>query len=112
MNYIIIAFSIIIVVILVFMHDLKYIEIRLLAEEYPNIIEIQNKYDECIKKKSGACDIIKNRLDMINSKKPSMLSSFFIWTTDGLTTIFNNLNPKNFGLLIILIIALKLYSNF
>ena len=50
MNYITIAFSMIIVVIFIFIYNLKYIEIKILAEEYPNVIEIQNKYDECIKK--------------------------------------------------------------
>ena len=112
-NSIIIIFAGILIAILIFLYDLKYIEIRMLAEEYPEFIEIQNQYDECLKKKLGSpCEIIKNKLDIMNAKKPSIISSFFIRISDGISTMFNSLSPKNFGLLIVLIIALRIYMKY
>ena len=108
-----IIFAGILIAILIFLYDLKYIEIRILAEEYPEFIEIQSQYDDCIKKKLGTpCEIIKNKLDIMNAKKPSIISSFFIWISDGISTMFNSLSPKNFGLLIVLIIALRIYMKY
>ena len=112
-NSIIIIFSGILIGILIFLYDLKYIEIRILAEQYPEFIKIQSQYDECIEKKLGPpCEIIKNKLDIMNAKKPSLISSFFIWICDGISTIFNSLSPKNFGLLIVLIIALRIFMKY
>ena len=41
------------IAILVFLYDLKYIEIRILSDDYPDFIEVQNQYDECIKRKNS-----------------------------------------------------------
>ena len=112
-NGLIAIFAGILITILVFLYDLKYIEIRILSDDYPDFIEVQNQYDECIKKKMGApCEIIKNKLDIMSAKKPSVISSFFIWITDGISTMFNSLSPKNFGLLIVLIIAIRLFMKY
>ena len=112
-NTLIALFGGIMIVILIFLYDLKYIEIRILAENYPEFIELQKQYDEYIKTEKGApCEIIKNKLDIMNAKKPSVISSFFIWVCDGISTIFNSLSPKNFGLLIVLIFAIRLFMKY
>ena len=103
----------IMIAILIFIYDLKYIEIRILAEQYPEFVEIQKQYDEWIKNElKTPCEIIKNKLDIINAKKPSLISSFFIWISDGISTMFNSLSPKNFGLLIVLIIGLRIFMKY
>ena len=95
----------------IFVYDLKYITIRLLSSEYPNIVELQKKYNECIEKKLGPpCEIINNQLDMMYAKCPTILSSFFIWICEGLISMFNILNLKNFILFVVLIIAFKLFT--
>ena len=35
----------------VFFYDIKYIRIRILSNEYPNIAELEKRYEECIEKK-------------------------------------------------------------
>ena len=99
-------FSGILIAILIFIYDLKHIEMRILAEQYPEFIDIQSQYDKYMEKKLGTpCGIIKNKLDIINAKKPSLISSFFIWISYGISAMFNSLSPKNFVLLTVLIIT-------
>ena len=112
-NSIIIIFAGILIAILIFIIDLKYIEIKILAEQYPDFISIQSQYDNCINKKLGTpCQIIKDKLDIINAKKPPLISSFLFWISDGISTMFNSLSPKNFGLLIVLIFALRIFIKY
>ena len=108
-----IIFIIAFAVLSIFFYDIKYIRIRILKDQYPTMMELQKKYEECLENKLGPpCELMKNQLDFMNSQSPSILSAFFIWICDGLNTMFNALSPKNFILLIILIIALKLFTNY
>ena len=94
----------------IFFYDIKYIRIRIISNEYPNIMELEKRYEECIEKKLGSpCEIMKNQLDMMYAKCPSILSSFFIWICEGFMSMFNILNFKNLILFVIIIIAFKLF---
>ena len=97
----------------IFFYDIKYIRIRILSNEYPNIMELEKRYEECIEKKLGSpCEIMKNQLDMMYAKCPSILSSFFIWICEGFMSMFNILNFKNLILFVIIIIAFKLFISY
>ena len=108
-----ITFIIALAALSIFFYDIKYIRIRMLKNQYSTMAELQDKYEDCMKEKLGPpCEIMKQKLDIMLSQSPSILSAFFIWICDGLNTMFNALSPKNFILLIILIISLKLFTNY
>ena len=113
MNTKILLVCIPLVLILIFIYDLESIEIRILEDDYPNIKNLQKQYDECLKNQKGnLCDVILNNLNKIKIKKPSILSSFFIWICDGFNTIFKMLSIPNLGLTVILIVFFKLFFKY
>ena len=108
MNTHIFLVSVSLVLILIFMHDLKSVEIKIMGNDYPNVD------DECLQnqKEGRLCNIILKDLNKIKNNKPSILSSFFVWVCDGFNTIFKTLSIQNLGLAIILIIFFKIFFKY
>ena len=114
MNTHIFLVSVSLFLILIFMHDLKSVEIKIMGNDYPNVENLQKQYDECLQnqKEGRLCDIILKDLNKIKNNKPSILSSFFVWVCDGFNTIFKTLSIQNLGLAIILIIFFKIFFKY
>ena len=113
MNTKILLVCIPLVLILIFIYDLESIEMKILGDGYQYAQNLQKEYDECLKNQKGAlCDVILKNLNQINNKKPSILSSFFIWICDGFNTIFKMLSLPNLGLTVILIVFFRLFFKF
>ena len=85
----------------------------IISDQYPTIIELQKKYDECKEelkqntKKEIDCELLKGRIDSLMMSKPSIIIVFFVWIIDAFKKIFNLLNIYNIIILIIIMFSLK-----
>ena len=109
-NYIII---IILIIILIFFYDFNNIQMLIISDQYPTIIELQKDYNKCKEelkqnmRKEAECEFIKGRINSLTMSKPSIISVFFVWIIDAFKKIFNLLNIYNIIILIIIMFSLK-----
>ena len=94
-------------IVIIFIYDFKSIEIKIISDQYPEIINLENQLQECEKNEQKHCSFIKDKIKIIKENKPSIISVFFVWIIDAINNIFKLLSLYNLILLIILIISIK-----
>ena len=101
---------------LIFIYDYKSIEAKINQSNYYEIKKIESDYNINKCKENGdlpslkqACKLMQNKIELLKTKSPSLISVFFIWIMDIINSYFTTFNFVNCVITILfLIIIFKL----
>jgi len=97
------------VIALIFVNDMKSIEMKMMDSQFSELEALETQLSECLKNRLiKPCEIIKQRIKILKQRKPSIITLFFVWISDALVTSIKSINLYSFAMLIVLIISIKI----
>ena len=104
--------------ILIFLYDYKSIEAKINQINNYEIKNIETEFDinKCnehgdLTSLKKPCKLMKEKIELLKTKKPSLISVFFIWLLDIINSYFTTFNLNNcFITIIFLFIIFKLFK--
>jgi hypothetical protein len=108
--YILLSFFIFVII---FIYDYKSIEAKINQNNYFEIKKIESNYkiNKCeingnLSSLKQKCELMLNQIELLKTKKPSLISVFFIWLLDIFNSYFSTFNLINCIITIIFIIII------
>lgn len=108
--YILLSFFIFVII---FIYDYKSIEAKINQSNYFEIKKIESNYkiNKCeingnLSSLKQKCELMLNQIELLKTKKPSLISVFFIWLLDIFNSYFSTFNLINCIITIIFIIII------
>ena len=108
--YILLSFFIFVII---FIYDYKSIEAKINQNNYFEIKKIESNYkiNKCeingnLSSLKQKCELMLNKIELLKTKKPSLISVFFIWLLDIFNSYFSTFNLINCIITIIFIIII------
>jgi hypothetical protein len=108
--YILLVFFLLVII---FIYDYKSIETKINQSNYFEIKKIESNYkiNKCeingnLSSLKQKCELMLNQIELLKTKKPSLISVFFIWLLDILNSYFSTFNLINCIITIIFIIII------
>ena len=99
--------------ILIFIYDYKSIEIKINHANYYEIKKIESDYNinKCqihgdLPSLKQKCQLMLDKIELLKTKKPSLISVFFIWLMDIINSYFTTFNLVNCIITIIFLIII------
>jgi hypothetical protein len=99
--------------VIIFIYDYKSIEAKINQNNYFEIKKIESNYkiNKCeingnLSSLKQKCELMLNQIELLKTKKPSLISVFFIWLLDILNSYFSTFNLINCIITIIFIIII------
>lgn len=99
--------------VIIFIYDYKSIEAKINQSNYFEIKKIESNYkiNKCeingnLSSLKQKCELMLNQIELLKTKKPSLISVFFIWLLDILNSYFSAFNLINCIITIIFIIII------
>ena len=99
--------------ILIFIYDYKSIEAKINQANYLEIKKIESDYNINKCKINGdlpslkqKCELMLDQIELLKTKKPSLISVFFIWLMDIVNSYFTTFNFSNCIITIIFLIII------
>ena len=99
--------------VIIFIYDYKSIEAKINQSNYFEIKKIESNYkiNKCeingnLSSLKQKCELMLNQIELLKTKKPSLISVFFIWLLDILNSYFSTFNLINCIITIIFIIVI------
>lgn len=99
--------------VIIFIYDYKSIEAKINQSNYFEIKKIESNYkiNKCeingnLSSLKQKCELMLNQIELLKTKKPSLISVFFIWLLDILNSYFSTFNLINCIITIIFIIII------
>ena len=99
--------------ILIFIYDYKSIEAKINQVNYLEIKKIESDYNINKCKINGdlpslkqKCELMLDQIELLKTKKPSLISVFFIWLMDIINSYFTTFNFSNCIITIIFLIII------
>ena len=99
--------------VIIFIYDYKSIEAKINQSNYFEIKKLESNYriNKCeingnLSSLKQKCELMLNKIELLKTKKPSLISVFFIWLLDILNSYFSAFNLINCIITITFIIIL------
>lgn len=99
--------------VIIFIYDYKSIEAKINQNNYFEIKKIESNYkiNKCeingnLSSLKQKCELMLNQIELLKTKKPSLISVFFIWLLDIFNSYFSAFNLINCIITIIFIIII------
>ena len=99
--------------VIIFIYDYKSIEAKINQNNYFEIKKIESNYkiNKCeingnLSSLKQKCELMLNQIELLKTKKPSLISVFFIWLLDIFNSYFSTFNLINCIITIIFIIII------